>query len=423
MFGVVPKPLWEKRIAAGRAQSDSAWHELRAGSHGREEDSGRNRRGRQTGCEAARTFTRLGRAAAAGTARGARSDARRRGYRGEHAPAFRSLRLEHAHRGRKAVPRFPMRDTSCSAANSNTPKRPTSATGPATCPKIFCRSKRPGSGCCSRAMREIAPGVELIRVPGHNADMQCVRLSGGGKTAFCFVDLVPTTAHLPFPWIMGYDLYPMQTLENKKKWIPEIARSERAGDLCARCERAGGLFAATRRINSKSSRRGWIEMAKKAAQQKSEKQNPAMRCASESSAAAGFTPWRDLTAARSAREDAVRRAIGCVRDRTARRAARGVSGAARTRASAFAERDQLSREYLRDEDAGRRAGDFGQRGGLAARGYAPLDFLIPDQFFDRTRAAHLHFFRRRSGGARGLRPADLRAASRRARATLASARA
>jgi glyoxylase-like metal-dependent hydrolase (beta-lactamase superfamily II) len=72
--------------------------------------------------------------------------------------------------------------------------------------------------------REVAPGVELIRVPGHTADMQCVKLSGGGKTAFFFADLVPTTAHLPYPWIMGYDLYPMTTLENKKIWIPQVAR-------------------------------------------------------------------------------------------------------------------------------------------------------------------------------------------------------
>lgn len=72
--------------------------------------------------------------------------------------------------------------------------------------------------------REVAPGVELIRVPGHTADMQCVKLSGGGKTLFSFADLVPTTAHLPYPWIMGYDLYPMTTLENKKKWIPQVAR-------------------------------------------------------------------------------------------------------------------------------------------------------------------------------------------------------
>jgi glyoxylase-like metal-dependent hydrolase (beta-lactamase superfamily II) len=74
--------------------------------------------------------------------------------------------------------------------------------------------------------RVIAPGVELIRVPGHTANMLCVKLEGGGKTAFLFADLVPMTAHLGLPWIMGYDLYPMQTLENKRKWIPQVAREE-----------------------------------------------------------------------------------------------------------------------------------------------------------------------------------------------------
>jgi glyoxylase-like metal-dependent hydrolase (beta-lactamase superfamily II) len=71
---------------------------------------------------------------------------------------------------------------------------------------------------------EIVPGLELIRVPGHNRDMMCVRLSGGGKTVFFFADLVPTAAHVPYPWIMGYDLYPLTTLENKQKWIPQAAR-------------------------------------------------------------------------------------------------------------------------------------------------------------------------------------------------------
>ncbi|MGB9067955.1 MAG: MBL fold metallo-hydrolase [Candidatus Acidiferrales bacterium] len=71
---------------------------------------------------------------------------------------------------------------------------------------------------------QVAPGVELVRLPGHTAHMCGVKLTGGGKTAFLFGDLVPTTAHLPLPWIMGYDLYPMTTLENKKHWIPEVAR-------------------------------------------------------------------------------------------------------------------------------------------------------------------------------------------------------
>jgi glyoxylase-like metal-dependent hydrolase (beta-lactamase superfamily II) len=72
--------------------------------------------------------------------------------------------------------------------------------------------------------QEIAPGVELVRAPGHTADMMCVRLSGGGKIAMLLADLVPTTAHLPLAWVMGFDSYPLTTLENKKKWIPEIVR-------------------------------------------------------------------------------------------------------------------------------------------------------------------------------------------------------
>ncbi len=101
------------------------------------------------------------------------------------------------------------------------------------------------------ADRAIAPGVELIRVPGHTANMQCVKLSGGGKTAFFFADLVPTAAHLPLPWIMGYDLYPMTTLENKKRWIPEVVQEgwiALLGTTCARrrliCAKRDGVFEA-----------------------------------------------------------------------------------------------------------------------------------------------------------------------------------
>jgi glyoxylase-like metal-dependent hydrolase (beta-lactamase superfamily II) len=71
---------------------------------------------------------------------------------------------------------------------------------------------------------EVAPGVEVIRAPGHTGHMQCVRLRSGGKTAFFFSDLAPTVAHLSLPWIMAYDLYPLTTLEQKKKWIPQVVR-------------------------------------------------------------------------------------------------------------------------------------------------------------------------------------------------------
>lgn len=72
---------------------------------------------------------------------------------------------------------------------------------------------------------EIAPGVTVVTVPGHTHAMQCVKLTGGGKTAVFLADLVPTTAHLPLAWIMGFDLFPLTTLENKKKWLPQIAKN------------------------------------------------------------------------------------------------------------------------------------------------------------------------------------------------------
>ena len=70
---------------------------------------------------------------------------------------------------------------------------------------------------------EIVPGIRVELAPGHIRDMQCVWVESEGKRA-CFIsDLVPTHAHLPFPWIMAFDLYPMETLASKKRLLPRLA--------------------------------------------------------------------------------------------------------------------------------------------------------------------------------------------------------
>ena len=71
---------------------------------------------------------------------------------------------------------------------------------------------------------EILPGIAVERIAGHNADIQAVRIAGGGKSLVLVADLIPTRHHLPLPWIMAYDLYPLQTLETKRKWIQSILR-------------------------------------------------------------------------------------------------------------------------------------------------------------------------------------------------------
>ena len=71
---------------------------------------------------------------------------------------------------------------------------------------------------------EVVPGLHMETYPGHNRSMQCWRLQRDDKTMFGFADLVPMRAHVRFPWIMGYDLYPVETLEAKKKLLPQAAQ-------------------------------------------------------------------------------------------------------------------------------------------------------------------------------------------------------
>jgi glyoxylase-like metal-dependent hydrolase (beta-lactamase superfamily II) len=74
------------------------------------------------------------------------------------------------------------------------------------------------------AQYEVVPGLRMETHAGHNRSMQCARLEQGGDTLFGFADLVPMRAHVPFAWIMGFDLYPVETLEAKKKLLPQAAR-------------------------------------------------------------------------------------------------------------------------------------------------------------------------------------------------------
>jgi glyoxylase-like metal-dependent hydrolase (beta-lactamase superfamily II) len=69
---------------------------------------------------------------------------------------------------------------------------------------------------------EILPGISVIRIPGHNADIQAVKISGGGRSIIFVADLIPTRHHLPLPWMTGYDLYPLQSLETKRRRIAEM---------------------------------------------------------------------------------------------------------------------------------------------------------------------------------------------------------
>lgn len=72
----------------------------------------------------------------------------------------------------------------------------------------------------------IAPGIRMRRTGGHTRFHHVIYLESGGKTAVFAADLIPTRAHVDVPWIMAYDLYPMETLEFKRAFVREAIERE-----------------------------------------------------------------------------------------------------------------------------------------------------------------------------------------------------
>ncbi len=72
----------------------------------------------------------------------------------------------------------------------------------------------------------IAPGVRVVRTGGHTMHHQIVMIESGGRTAVFAADLLPTTAHVDEPWIMAYDLYPMDTLAFKRTFLRDAIDRE-----------------------------------------------------------------------------------------------------------------------------------------------------------------------------------------------------
>jgi glyoxylase-like metal-dependent hydrolase (beta-lactamase superfamily II) len=224
MFGVIPKPMWEKKFPP---------------------DS-RNRI--QMGMNSLLIRT-AGKTVLVETGAGEKWDARRSDMFGFDPPprlvdrlALRGVRPKdidivlntHLHfdhcggnthlEGDRAVPSYPNAVYMVQKGEFEHAQNPNERDRASYLSQNFMPVQESGQWQFLEGDQEIVPGVEVVRAPGHNADMQCVILRGGGKSALFFADLVPTSAHLPPAWIMGFDLYPMLTLENKKKWIGQVAR-------------------------------------------------------------------------------------------------------------------------------------------------------------------------------------------------------
>ena len=73
---------------------------------------------------------------------------------------------------------------------------------------------------------EIVPGVRFRRSGGHTQHHQVVMIASQGETAVFTADMFPTSAHVSDAWLMGYDLYPMDTLAFKRDFAREAIERE-----------------------------------------------------------------------------------------------------------------------------------------------------------------------------------------------------
>lgn len=72
-----------------------------------------------------------------------------------------------------------------------------------------------------RGEKEIVSGIRVIPTPGHTPAHQSILIESGGERAFYVADLVPTKVHLPLPWVMGFDVEPLVTLETKRRILKQ----------------------------------------------------------------------------------------------------------------------------------------------------------------------------------------------------------
>ncbi len=94
----------------------------------------------------------------------------------------------------------------------------------------------------------LAKGVDAVVVAGHTAHHQGVRVTSGGRTFFYLADAVPTAAHIDLPYIMSYDLYPVDTYNAKKALLP---RAEAEGWIVAFAHDLRYPFGTLRRAGEK----------------------------------------------------------------------------------------------------------------------------------------------------------------------------
>jgi glyoxylase-like metal-dependent hydrolase (beta-lactamase superfamily II) len=229
MFGVVPKPLWERRIPADSRnriplgmrclliEHDVGLVLVDNGAGNKETEKFVEIYGIENRGSDGRTLIEDG--------------IKSLGYRLEDVSLVIDTHLHFDHAGGntfrdrdgRVLPAFPKARYVVQRGEYEWAKRPNERTAASYFPHNFEPIKERGLFDFVEGDREIVSGIRVLRTPGHTPHHQSVLLESEGERAFYPADLVPTSAHLPLPWIMGYDVEPLVTLETKRTYLRRAA--------------------------------------------------------------------------------------------------------------------------------------------------------------------------------------------------------
>jgi glyoxylase-like metal-dependent hydrolase (beta-lactamase superfamily II) len=231
MFGVVPRPLWERRIAPDER------HRIPLGMRCLlvEHDAGPILIDTGVGNKEDAKFHGIyGIENAGAEGRTALEDGLRAvGMTPEDIVLVINTHLHFDHAGGNSwrtpngevLPTFPRARYVVQAGELAYAERPNERTAASYFPPNWAPVVASGQLTVVSGETEVLPGVVLRPTPGHTPHHQSVVLTSGGETACFLGDVVPTTHHLPLPWIMGYDVEPLVTLESKRQLLAEAEAS------------------------------------------------------------------------------------------------------------------------------------------------------------------------------------------------------
>lgn len=119
----------------------------------------------------------------------------------------------------RLVPTFPNARYFIQEAEWNEAINPNRRSRASYIPENFLPIKEAGQLELINGSCEVVPGVELIHTGGHTRGMQVVRLRSKNQTVIFWSDMIPTRGHIPVPYIMGYDLFPLDSMEQKERLL------------------------------------------------------------------------------------------------------------------------------------------------------------------------------------------------------------